>query len=81
MNLYVAAINLGAKSLIDSFSQVTNPGQLGNGLRGFNVQPTYGGVKDVFRSVYSEGGVRSLYRGVGIITPYIMHLIFVWGKR
>uniref|UniRef100_A0A6V7QTI1 Graves disease carrier protein n=1 Tax=Ananas comosus var. bracteatus TaxID=296719 RepID=A0A6V7QTI1_ANACO len=45
--------------------QVTNPGQLGNGLRGFNVQPTYGGVKDVFRSVYSEGGVRSLYRGVG----------------
>ena len=29
-------------------------------------QPTYGGIMDVFRGVYSEGGVRALYRGVGM---------------
>ncbi|XP_072966565.1 mitochondrial carrier protein CoAc1-like [Typha angustifolia] len=44
--------------------QVRSPGQLGSGLS-FEVQPAYGGIKDVFRSVYLQGGVRSLYRGVG----------------
>jgi len=28
-------------------------------------QPTYNGIVDVFRSVYKEGGVRFLYRGLG----------------
>ncbi|KAL5728727.1 Mitochondrial carrier protein CoAc1 [Ranunculus cassubicifolius] len=28
-------------------------------------QPKYDGIKHVFKSVYKEGGVRSLYRGVG----------------
>ncbi|CAO2840227.1 unnamed protein product [Amaranthus hypochondriacus] len=30
-----------------------------------NASPSYSGIHDVFRRVYSEGGVRSLYRGVG----------------
>lgn len=30
-----------------------------------NSSPSYSGVQDVFRRVYKEGGVRSLYRGVG----------------
>lgn len=29
-------------------------------------RPTYNGIKDVFRKVYLEGGIRSLYRGVGM---------------
>ncbi|KAJ0971340.1 hypothetical protein J5N97_019299 [Dioscorea zingiberensis] len=44
--------------------QVTNAGRIGNSLS-FNAQPSYNGIKDVFRSVYMEGGLRSLYRGVG----------------
>ncbi|KAF9613083.1 hypothetical protein IFM89_005531 [Coptis chinensis] len=28
-------------------------------------QPSYHGIKDVFKTVYKEGGVRALYRGVG----------------
>lgn len=30
-----------------------------------NPSPSYSGIQDVFRRVYNEGGVRSLYRGVG----------------
>ena len=35
--------------------------------------PTYGGIKDVFRGVYSEGGVRALYRGVGMNMDFLYH--------
>ncbi|XP_072961770.1 mitochondrial carrier protein CoAc1-like [Typha angustifolia] len=45
--------------------QVSNPSQPGNARRSINVQPVYRGIKDVFKKVYMEGGVRSLYRGVG----------------
>ncbi|XP_039122492.1 mitochondrial carrier protein CoAc1 [Dioscorea cayenensis subsp. rotundata] len=38
--------------------------RIGNSLS-YNAQPSYNGIKDVFRSVYMEGGLRSLYRGVG----------------
>lgn len=41
-------------------------GSFGNGLSGFHVQPIYHGIKDVFMKVYTEGGVRALYRGVGM---------------
>ncbi|OAY26875.1 mitochondrial carrier protein CoAc1 [Manihot esculenta] len=29
------------------------------------VPPAYGGLKDVLRGVYKEGGIRALYRGIG----------------
>ncbi|XP_068647793.1 mitochondrial carrier protein CoAc1-like [Aristolochia californica] len=37
----------------------------GNSMRSLHAQPVYHGIKDVFKSVYSEGGMRALYRGVG----------------
>ncbi|XXG64251.1 hypothetical protein AAC387_Pa05g2249 [Persea americana] len=40
-------------------------GGFGNALSGLNAQPAHNGIKDVFRSVYMEGGVHALYRGVG----------------
>ncbi|PKU77637.1 mitochondrial carrier protein CoAc1 [Dendrobium catenatum] len=45
--------------------QVANNGQFGHGLRRLPPLPYYTGIKDVFWSVYKEGGLRSLYRGVG----------------
>ncbi|KAG9455641.1 hypothetical protein H6P81_000149 [Aristolochia fimbriata] len=46
--------------------QVAGTGaSFGNGIRSLHTQPVYHGIKDVFRSVYMEGGVRALYRGVG----------------
>lgn len=45
--------------------QVSNTGQSGHGLSRLPPQPSYTGIKDVFGSVYKEGGIRSLYRGVG----------------
>lgn len=46
--------------------QVKNTGAtLGNGVSSFALQPAYDGIKDVLRSVYKEGGMRGLYRGVG----------------
>ncbi|XP_031477208.1 mitochondrial carrier protein CoAc1 [Nymphaea colorata] len=36
-----------------------------SGVGGVHMNPTYTGIKDVFQKVYAEGGVRSLYRGVG----------------
>ncbi|KAM7507504.1 hypothetical protein LguiA_017957 [Lonicera macranthoides] len=37
----------------------------GNGARSLHTQPHYSGIKNVIGSVYKEGGVRGLYRGVG----------------
>ncbi|KAL5220739.1 hypothetical protein ABZP36_025452 [Zizania latifolia] len=45
--------------------QVSNVGQPGNVLGNPGRQPVYNGIKDVFTTVYKEGGARSLYRGVG----------------
>nr|DAD44382.1 TPA_asm: hypothetical protein HUJ06_002612 [Nelumbo nucifera] len=36
-----------------------------NGIHSYHAQPVYNGIKDVFRSVYMEGGILALYRGVG----------------
>ncbi|CAO2197900.1 unnamed protein product [Urochloa humidicola] len=51
--------------------QVNSSDQL-NALKRASPQPTYGGIMDVFRGVYSEGGVRALYRGVG---PTLMGIL------
>ncbi|KAI3902894.1 hypothetical protein MKX01_040121 [Papaver californicum] len=46
--------------------QVTSPKEsVGHGLRSLHSQPDYRGLKDVFKSVYREGGMRALYRGIG----------------
>ncbi|KAI3955971.1 hypothetical protein MKW98_006331 [Papaver atlanticum] len=46
--------------------QVTSPKEsIGHGLRSIHSQPEYCGLKDVLKSVYREGGMRALYRGVG----------------
>jgi solute carrier family 25 protein 16 len=37
----------------------------GNGARSLITQPRYNGIRSVVTSVYKEGGVRGLYRGVG----------------
>lgn len=35
-------------------------------MKSNHAQPAYNGIRDVLRSVYKEGGMRSLYRGVGM---------------
>ncbi|XP_042492472.1 mitochondrial carrier protein CoAc1 [Macadamia integrifolia] len=46
--------------------QVTDTrGSISNVGNTYHIQPAYRGIKDVFRSVYKEGGVCALYRGVG----------------
>lgn len=52
--------------------QVNNSDQPSSGLKKPIAPPSYGGIKDVFRGVYSEGGVRALYRGVG---PTLMGIL------
>jgi hypothetical protein len=52
--------------------QVNSSDQLNRALKRASPQPTYGGIMDVFRGVYSEGGVRALYRGVG---PTLMGIL------
>ncbi|EOY29934.1 Mitochondrial substrate carrier family protein isoform 1 [Theobroma cacao] len=36
-----------------------------SGIRGFYPRPAYSGITDVLTTVYKEGGIRGLYRGVG----------------
>nr|CAB3478082.1 unnamed protein product [Digitaria exilis] len=52
--------------------QVNGSDQLSRALKRASPQPTYGGIMDVFRGVYSEGGMRALYRGVG---PTLMGIL------
>ncbi|KAK1257629.1 Mitochondrial adenine nucleotide transporter ADNT1 [Acorus gramineus] len=40
-------------------------GNFANSIRSFCPQPAYTGIKDVFKKSYMEGGIRSLYRGIG----------------
>lgn len=35
------------------------------GMKSNHAQPAYNGLRDVLRSVYKEGGMRALYRGIG----------------
>lgn len=48
-----------------AYQVVDTRGSFRNGVRHLHAQPAYNGVKDVLKVVYSEGGVRALYRGVG----------------
>ncbi|RCV26994.1 hypothetical protein SETIT_5G290200v2 [Setaria italica] len=52
--------------------QVNSSDQLSSAIKRASPHPTYGGIMDVFRGVYSEGGVRALYRGVG---PTLMGIL------
>lgn len=52
--------------------QVNSSDELSRALKRGSPQPAYGGIIDVFRCVYSEGGVRALYRGVG---PTLMGIL------
>lgn len=47
---------------------------MGSGLKSICTQPAYNGIKDVVTSVYREGGMRALYRGVG---EYVLLLVNV----
>ncbi|KAK4401226.1 Mitochondrial carrier protein CoAc1 [Sesamum angolense] len=40
-------------------------GPVQHGMTQFNASPAYSGIKNVMESVYREGGVRALYRGIG----------------
>lgn len=47
--------------------QVVNTrGNFNYGVKGVHVQISYKGIMDVLSSVYKEGGLRGLYRGVGM---------------
>ncbi|KAJ4708221.1 Mitochondrial carrier protein [Melia azedarach] len=48
-----------------AYQVVDTRGSLRTGMRSFCAQPAYSGIKDVLTSVYKEGGMRALYRGVG----------------
>lgn len=39
----------------------------------FEYKSPYKGIKDVLFSVYKEGGVRGLYRGVGMYVLHVSH--------
>ncbi|KAL0447385.1 UNVERIFIED_CONTAM: Mitochondrial carrier protein CoAc1 [Sesamum latifolium] len=40
-------------------------GPVQHGTTQFNASPAYSGIRNVMESVYREGGVRALYRGIG----------------
>lgn len=41
-------------------------------------QPAYGGIKDVLTSVYKDGGMRALYRGIGMYDLFCYAFYFTW---
>lgn len=45
--------------------QVVDSRSLNYGVKSNHTRPAYNGIRDVLRSVYKEGGIRGLYRGVG----------------
>jgi hypothetical protein len=64
--LYIFCFAFICPKLVLFCLKVNSSDQISSGLKRTNFQPKYGGIKDVFRGVYSEGGVRALYRGVGM---------------
>ncbi|KAL6980032.1 Mitochondrial carrier protein CoAc1 [Sarracenia purpurea var. burkii] len=48
-----------------AYQVVDTRGSFKNGTRNTHLKPAYIGIKNVLESVYKEGGVRALYRGVG----------------
>lgn len=45
-----------------------------SGLRSICAQPAYSGVRDVLTNVYKEGGIRALYRGIGVFMLLLLCL-------
>ncbi|KAL2525640.1 Mitochondrial substrate carrier family protein [Abeliophyllum distichum] len=65
--------------------QVTDTrGVLQRGTRSFHARPEYSGIKNVIQTVYKEGGVRGLYRGIGPtligILPYAGLKFYIYEK-
>ncbi|KAF8393603.1 hypothetical protein HHK36_021847 [Tetracentron sinense] len=65
--------------------QVTDMrGSFRTGMSSFPSQPAYQGIKDVFKIVYKQGGVRALYRGIGPtlvgILPYAGLKFYIYEK-
>ncbi|KAE8682629.1 Detected protein of confused Function [Hibiscus syriacus] len=64
------------------FQTRTDGAILLGGIRSLYPRPAYGGVRDVLTSVYKEGGMRGLYRGVGPtlagILPYAALKFYVY---
>ncbi|KAA8525144.1 hypothetical protein F0562_006992 [Nyssa sinensis] len=56
-----------------AYQVVDTRGSFGNGTRSFQAQPAYNGIRNVLECVYKEGGVRGLYRGIGI---YLLAILF-----
>ena len=52
-------------SLIVVLQVVNTRGNFNYGMKGVHTQISYKGIGDVLSSVYKEGGLRGLYRGVG----------------
>ncbi|XP_042061240.1 mitochondrial carrier protein CoAc1-like [Salvia splendens] len=48
-----------------AYQVVDTRGDLKHGTRQFHSNPAYTGIGNVFKTVYTEGGVRGLYRGLG----------------
>ncbi|XP_042062148.1 mitochondrial carrier protein CoAc1-like [Salvia splendens] len=48
-----------------AYQVVDTRGDLKHGTRQFHSNPGYTGIGNVFKKVYTEGGVRGLYRGIG----------------
>ncbi|XP_058222727.1 mitochondrial carrier protein CoAc1 isoform X2 [Rhododendron vialii] len=48
-----------------AYQVVDTRGSFQNSARSTHMQPAYNGIKNVLESVYKEGGVRALYRGIG----------------
>ncbi|TXG61222.1 hypothetical protein EZV62_012585 [Acer yangbiense] len=48
-----------------AYQVVDTRGNFQSGMRSLCAQPAYSGIRDVLTSVYKEGGVRALYRGIG----------------
>ncbi|XP_061374975.1 mitochondrial carrier protein CoAc1 [Gastrolobium bilobum] len=59
-------------------------GSIKDGMKGVHSQPAHNGIKGVLTSVYKEGGVRGLYRGVGPtltgILPYAGLKFYMYEK-
>lgn len=59
-------------------------GNLQRGSRSFHARPEYSGIKNVIQTVYKEGGVRGLYRGIGPtligILPYAGLKFYIYEK-
>lgn len=57
--------SLDFEFVIPIFQVTDTRGNLQHGTRPFNPNPAYTGIGNVFSRVYTEGGVRGLYRGIG----------------